>query len=278
MNEGGKTEIPCPNCNKPIILETSTPSSSPSSSPPTSSTDPGNNVKLAGGSGLRLNAIGSYTISSSPGVNNTWIPLNPKQETQDLLLQKLLDERVAKKKAKAGVKAGGREKGPGKEGGRKDEGEVDGEGSGKKRKNLDPSLNVLDAGSDIKRSKNASSSLLHPSSTTGHHSQVSSRVQKELADLEAKRKASGMSESLKSIYGGRAGGGDAGGRGAEKESGEKLNGVDQFFGIRVNKVSFYFIYLLGFGGAGCWALDLRDRLEKLIYFYYHTFPLRPSPL
>lgn len=163
-------EFPCPNCNKTISL--ASPSSSRSSPPAPES---------------------SEKNSLLDPVNDTWLPLNLKQDVQDRLLEKMLADKLAKKAAKS---ANGKES--------------------KKRK------------ADTPAEEAPTKARPAPAASTAHHSApVSSRVQAEMAKLEAKRKAAGMSSALKSIYGGRD----------EPTSGKVSNGADQFFGTRVHSVN-----------------------------------------
>jgi hypothetical protein len=112
-----------------------------------------------------VDGFGSGTGSS------WWLPLNPKSDHQKEMLQDLL-------MARAAVKAAKKEKTS---------------STGKKRKSeIETTEDVLSA----KRAKPISSS----NDRTG---QISSKVQQELAALEAKRKASGMSDAVKSIYAGK---------------------------------------------------------------------------
>lgn len=113
-----------------------------------------------------------------------WLPLNPKQEDQEKMLEKLLEDRAVAKANKKLSKESG---------------------AGKKRKS--EALNgdeTADSGVPSKKSKQSSSTnSAVPSLGGGVQSQMSSRIQREMAELEAKRKASGMSDAVKSIYAGK---------------------------------------------------------------------------
>lgn len=175
-------EFPCPNCNKTITLASA---SGSRSSPPTSET------------------TSTAKAAALDPVNDTWIPLNPKQEIQDRLLDKLLADKLAKKAAKSAA-GGGKES--------------------KKRK----AEAIVDELAPVK-ARPAPSAAPRSGVGVGSHAPVSSRVQAEMAKLEATRKAAGMSSALKSIYGGR----DEPLNGNGKVS----NGADQFFGTRVHSVN-----------------------------------------
>jgi hypothetical protein len=127
-----------------------------------------------------------------------WLPLNPKKEAQEIMLANLLAKR-AEKKANS-------KKRDGKEKKRKSEAVVaDGDAA--------PTLD--DDRPLAKKSKPA---------TTHHNIQMSSKVTQELAALEAKRKADGVSDAVKSIYG------DGRGLRAEK---------NDFFTRTFNRVSLF---------------------------------------
>lgn len=137
--------IPCPNCSKPF--------------------DP-------------ADGFGNGTGSS------WWLPLNPKQEDQEKMLEKLVEDRATAKANKKLAKENG---------------------SGKKRKSeavdTDDAAEPVVASKKSKQTSSAGTSL--PSLGGGVQAQMSSRIQKEMAELEAKRKASGMSDAVKSIYAGK---------------------------------------------------------------------------
>lgn len=129
-----------------------------------------------------------------------WLPLNPKKEAQEIMLANLLAKR-AEKKANS-------KKRDGKEKKRKSEAVV-ADGDGDAAPTLDDDRPLA------KKSKPA---------TTHHNIQMSSKVTQELAALEAKRKADGVSDAVKSIYG------DGRGLRAEK---------NDFFTRTFNRVSLF---------------------------------------
>jgi hypothetical protein len=118
-----------------------------------------------------------------------WLPLNPKQEYQTQMLHDLANTRAAAKAAKKESGAGNKK--------RKSEA-----ANGNGNIGVESGTNE---GRTIKRSK--------PTSSSEHHLapvKISNKVSRELAELESKRKASGMSEAVKSIYAGNNGGKDKG--------------------------------------------------------------------
>lgn len=105
-----------------------------------------------------------------------WLPLNPKKEAQEIMLANLLAKR-AEKKANSKKKDGKDKK-------RKSEA-VAADGVNSPAPDDEPPL--------AKRNKTVA--------PVQHTINMSSKVQQELAALEAKRKAGGQSEAVKSIYG-----------------------------------------------------------------------------
>ncbi|KAJ9096044.1 hypothetical protein QFC21_005409 [Naganishia friedmannii] len=104
-----------------------------------------------------------------------WLPLNPKKEAQELMLANLLAKR-AEKKANSKKKDGKDKK-------RKSQA-VGADGVNSTTPDDEPPL--------AKRNKSVA---------VQHTMNMSSKVQQELTALEAKRKAGGQSEAVKSIYG-----------------------------------------------------------------------------
>lgn len=125
-----------------------------------------------------------------------WLPLNPKKEAQEIMLANLLAKRAEKKVN--GKKKDGKDK--------KRKSEAVGADSGDS-----PALD--DERPMAKRNKPV---------VPQHSIQMSSKVQQELAALEAKRKAGVVSDAVKSIYG------DGRGLRAEK---------NDFFSRTFNRVS-----------------------------------------
>lgn len=126
-----------------------------------------------------------------------WLPLNPKPEHQTQMLHDLNTARAAAKAAKKSSTGG------------------------KKRKSeAVPSEPTADAPSSNKRTKSSSEGQAQGPT------RLSGKVHAELAELEAKRKAAGMSDAVKSIYAGKNG------------SGGKLTASgNDFFSRTFNRVS-----------------------------------------
>ena len=104
-----------------------------------------------------------------------WLPLNPKKEAQEIMLANLLAKR-AEKKANAKKK----------------------DGKDKKRKS---EAVGLDGGESPAPEDERPVAKKNKAVPLQHSVHMSSKVQQELAALEAKRKAGGVSEAVKSIYG-----------------------------------------------------------------------------
>ncbi len=106
-----------------------------------------------------------------------WLTLNPRPEVQELMLERLLEERAAAKMAK-------KEK----------------DGNGKKRKSTNPESDPTLIREEVHySSKRLKTPIAH--ATTQSH--LSHKVAQQLADLEAKRKEGGMSAAVASIYEGK---------------------------------------------------------------------------
>lgn len=132
-----------------------------------------------------------------------WLPLNPKPEYQTQMLHDLSAARAAAKAAKKSASSAV---------------------SGKKRKS-----EAVPTDSTPNDAHAVSSKRTKPSTDgPGGPARLSSKVQAELAELEAKRKAAGMSDAVKSIYAGKNGNGGKAGLGG--------NGND-FFTRTFNRVS-----------------------------------------
>lgn len=104
-----------------------------------------------------------------------WLPLNPKKEAQEIMLANLLAKRAEKK-------ASGKKK----------------DGKDKKRKS--EAVGVDDGDSPAAEDERPAVKRNKPVALQ-HSVQMSFKVQQELAALEAKRKAGGVSDAVKSIYG-----------------------------------------------------------------------------
>ena len=136
-----------------------------------------------------------------------WLPLNPKPEYQTQMLHDLTAARAA---AKAAKKSNAGTNGGANTGAKKRKSEVGGRAS------------------DLTSGDPQSGKRVKVSSTEGSSGPVrlSGKVQAELAELEAKRKAAGMSDAVKSIYAGKNGGG-----------GKLAGSGNDFFSRTFNRVS-----------------------------------------